>query len=60
MKVFLLLILSALFSFGIWWLIFWFMSSEINPYNWHWAVKIIYLLISLTATGSVLEEIEAF
>jgi multisubunit Na+/H+ antiporter MnhE subunit len=46
------LILGFVFGFGIWYLIFWFITNDPNLFAWHWAVKIIYLFISFSSTSA--------
>lgn len=53
MKSILLLIISVLFGFGIWYVIFWFVSNESNLFMWHWVTKIVYLILSFTASEGI-------
>lgn len=56
MKYFIQLITILICCFGFWWLIFWFLTSEINPYLWHWLPKFCYLFFGITSTRTVLDE----
>ena len=48
------ILLGFIVGFGIWYLIFFFLTVEPNPLNWHWATKIIYLVLALSSVqGSV-------
>jgi len=53
MKSILLLIISVLFGFGIWYVIFWFVSNESNLFMWHWVTKIVYLILSFAASEGI-------
>jgi hypothetical protein len=53
LKLILTLVISLVFGFGFWYLIFWFLTNEPNLFLWHWVTKIFYLLLSFsTTTGS--------
>jgi hypothetical protein len=54
-KAILLLVLSLIFGFGFWYLIFWFLTSEMNLFIWPWWVKGLYLIFSFAATGGTFE-----
>ena len=54
-KILLILLLSFIFGFGFWYLIFWFITSEHNLFLWHWATKLIYLILSITATEGIIK-----
>ena len=52
LKIFGILLLSFVFSFGIWYLIFWFITAENNLFIWSGWTKAAYLLMTfLTMTG---------
>lgn len=55
-KMILLLIVSLIVGFGVWYLIFWFVSSEPNLFVWGWWIKILYLFFGFTSSGKFLEE----
>lgn len=55
MKTLLLMILSVIFGFGFWYLIFWFITNEPNLFLWHWLTKILYLLFSMTSCQGIYE-----
>ena len=52
------LVFAFVVAFGIWYAIFWFILNESDPFNWHWAAKIIYLLLASSTVNSVIENIE--
>ncbi len=54
-KIFIILMFSFLFGFGFWYLIFWFITAQYNLFLWHWATKIIYVLLSITSTSGIVE-----
>jgi len=53
-KLVLTLILSFFFGFGLWYLLLWFITNESNLFEWHWGVKILYLLLGFSATTGIL------
>jgi hypothetical protein len=56
-KLILIIVTSIIFGFGFWYLIFWFITTEHNLFLWHWATKMVYLLLSLAATQGSIEKI---
>ena len=50
LKKILIIFTSLLVGFGIWYLIFWFILSEPNPFVWTLFGKILYLLLSYSTT----------
>lgn len=56
-KTILILIISIIIGSGLWYLIFWFISSEPNLFIWHWGVKTIYLILAMSASGGTFEGI---
>ena len=50
------LLLSLILGFGIWYLIFWFVSAESNLFVWGPWTKAFYLFFGFTSTGKFLEE----
>jgi hypothetical protein len=55
LKFFVIIIFSLLISFGLWYLIFAFVSGQWNPLEWHWIARLAYLWIALSAATSVSE-----
>jgi hypothetical protein len=49
-KKILIISASLLFGFGVWYLIFWFVSTESNAFTWSLFMKILYLLLSYSTT----------
>lgn len=41
------MILAMILAFGIWYVIFWFISTEPNPLLWDGLFKFIYLILGL-------------
>jgi multisubunit Na+/H+ antiporter MnhE subunit len=54
-KVLLLFILGVIFGFGLWYLIFWFVTNESNLFEWHWGTKVVYLIFSFASTSGTIE-----
>lgn len=46
-------IISFVFGFGFWFLIFWFITSQPNLFEWHVATKIVYLLFSFASVNGI-------
>lgn len=55
-KLILLLIISLILGFGIWYLIFWFVSAESNLFIWGTWTKIFYLFLAVNSAGQILKE----
>lgn len=55
-KLILLLIISLILGFGVWYLIFWFVSTESNLFIWGTWTKIFYLFLGVNSTGQILKE----
>lgn len=56
-KVISLFLLGFIFGFGLWYLIFWFVTNQPNLFEWHWVTKVIYLVFSFSATTGILNEL---
>jgi hypothetical protein len=56
-KTILILILSIVFGFGLWYLIFWFVSSEPDLFTWHWGTKILYLILVMSSSTSIFDSL---
>lgn len=56
-KFFLSVILSLVFGFGLCYLIFWFITTTQNPFEWYWITKIVYLIFALASTSGMVESI---
>ncbi len=54
-KFVLVMILSIIFGFGFWYLIFWFITTSPNLFLWHWVTKIIYLIFSMAASQGIFQ-----
>lgn len=55
-KVIGLLILSFLVSFGLWYLIFWFITAEDNLFMWSGWIKAFYLILGFTSMTGIIDE----
>lgn len=56
-KFVLVLLLGLSFGFGLWYLIFWFITNEPNLFTWHWITKIVYLFFGFLSAGGIIESI---
>ena len=56
-KTILVLILSLIMGFGMWYLIFWFITSESNLFVWGPWTKGFYLFFGIASSGQILEEL---
>ena len=54
-KFVLIMILSIVFGFGFWYLIFWFITTDPNLFLWHWVTKTIYLIFSMAASQGIFQ-----
>jgi hypothetical protein len=54
-KLIFLLLFSILIGFGLWYLVFWFLSNEPNLFLWHWVSKMFYLILGVSSTNGVFE-----
>ena len=50
-------IFAFLGGFGIWYFIFFFLTTEANPLLWHWVTKILYLIFSMSAVNGIANQI---
>jgi hypothetical protein len=55
-KIIFALLFSFVIAFGMWYLIFLFLTGEFNPLHWHWVTKIVYLFIGFSSFGGILDE----
>jgi hypothetical protein len=56
LKIFGVLLLSFVFSFSMWYLIFWFITAEDNLFIWGGWTKTAYLLLSFMSMGGIIDE----
>jgi hypothetical protein len=48
------ILISFIFGFGFWYMIFWFLTNEPNLFLWHFVTKLSYILLSFLAIGGIL------
>ena len=53
-------IIAILLGFGIWYLIGWFLSNEMNPLLWSLNGKLAYLLVGFISSDGVLNELSEY
>jgi hypothetical protein len=56
-KFIFVLILSLIIGFGLWYLIFWFVSNEYNLFLWHPVGKIFYLIFGIASSTNIINGI---
>jgi hypothetical protein len=54
-KLIFLLLFSILIGFGLWYLVFWFLTNEPNLFLWHWVTKAFYLILAASSTSGIFE-----
>jgi len=54
-KFILITIFSIIVGFGLWYLIFWFITVEPNLFLWHWATKVIFLILSVGSSSNIVD-----
>lgn len=57
-KIIFTLLTALLIGFGLWYVVFLFLTNEFNPMNWHWITKVIYLFFGLSSASGILKELE--
>ena len=55
LKMLLTVVLSFIFGFGFWYLIFWFITAEVNLFLWSGWTKAAYLLMSFAAVSGTFD-----
>ena len=53
-----IILFSALFGFGVWYLVLWFLTNQPDPLQWSILTKIIYLFLGWAAMIGVAQAIE--
>ena len=56
-KFILVITFATIIGFGLWYLIFWFVSNESNLFLWHPVAKIFYLMLGLASSTNIMNEI---
>lgn len=56
-KIFLMLVFSLLFGLSLWYLIFSFLASDFNPFNWNIWFKVFYLILSVLTANALLKRV---
>lgn len=51
------ILLAFIITFGVWYLVGWFLSNEINPLLWPTYGKIIFLIFATTSFSGTVDEI---
>ena len=54
LKTIFAILISFIFGFGFWYMIFWFLTNEPNLFLWPLATKIFYIVVSFLAFGGIL------
>lgn len=57
LKIIGMIIFAFIASFGIWYIIGFFISSDPNPFTWSMGGKIMYVGASIITLGGMIEEI---
>jgi hypothetical protein len=55
-KFFLVFLLSIVLGFSVWYGIFYFIILDFNFTNWHWATRLLYLILSVQSVSSLMSE----
>lgn len=53
MKTIFILLLSIFFGMGLWYLIFIFITANVNVMEWHWITRAVYLFLGMAATHGI-------
>jgi multisubunit Na+/H+ antiporter MnhE subunit len=56
-KIISMLIFSLLFGLSLWYLVFAFLASNFNPFNWGIWLKIMYLIFSILTSNALLRRV---
>ena len=56
-KTFIAILLGAIISFGLWYLVGWFLSNESNLLIWSPVGKVLYLVFSFMSFGGMVDEL---
>jgi hypothetical protein len=56
-KIISMLIFSLLFGFSLWYLVFTFLTSNFNPFDWGIWFKIFYLILSVLTANALLRRV---
>lgn len=56
LKYLLVFLLSIVLWFSVWYGIFYFIILDINFVNWHWATRLLYLILSVHSVNSLMSE----
>ena len=56
-KIFLMLLFSLTLGFSTWYLVFSFLASDFNPFDWNIWFKISYLILSLLMANALLKRV---
>jgi hypothetical protein len=54
---FFITLFTFLFTFGLWYHIFWFLTGENNLLNWSWWVKSIYFVVGFSHWNGLINKI---
>jgi hypothetical protein len=56
-KEIIIILFSLTFGFGVWYLVFWFISLQFNPFKWGLGAKFLYLFLTYLSTESMLDRL---
>jgi hypothetical protein len=57
-KTLLRLFTSILIGYGLWYIIFYFITSNVNPLEWNIATKLVYLGFGLITTSKLEDDLK--
>jgi hypothetical protein len=56
LKIIAIILLSFIFSFAMWYLIFWFITAEDNLFAWNGWTKAAYLFLAFLSMSGIADE----
>ncbi len=55
LKNILIILFSLTMGFGVWYLIIWFITLNVNPFEWGLITKLIYLILGYSSSEATRE-----
>ena len=56
-KEIIIILFSLTFAFGIWYLVFWLISLQPDPFRWGMGAKFLYLFLTYVSNESVMDRL---
>lgn len=58
-RVIIIVTVTFVISYGLWYLVFWLLTSQSSPFLWPWWVKLIYLILAASHANNMIDKVKS-